>query len=275
MPLELFFHNRDALQAKLDEASKAETIDGDLVADLEVAVQFAKEEHATLKANLDQLLASGEITWDLLWTIFSPNILVYRYHRLVEQDQIMKLRAIRQIKRPLDKTRYWELDCHIVADDGVKFGLANEPFLMRIEEFTGTRKITDLRIFPLQYHVAAGKLRQTALERGRRFSDIIGLRLMTTTGPAMFERMDINRRPIPYSFNSHGRAIIDPAGFRTFNPNLAIMPEVYRVLTRSQLTDEQFIICTPVGLGFCFGAKKWGMHETSKAQFGSTLELTL
>lgn len=123
VPLELFYHNRQALQSKLDEELKAEPMDKNLVADLTVATSFAEEEHTAAITCLEQLLASGEITWELLWTIFPPNVLVYRYHPLVEEDQIMKLRAMRQVKR-VDKSRYWDFDCHVVGDDGIKFGLA-------------------------------------------------------------------------------------------------------------------------------------------------------
>lgn len=204
------------------------------------------------------MLDVGEITWELLWTIFPPNVLVYRYHRLIEQDQVLKLRAIRQVKRP-DKSRYWELSCRIVTDDGVKFGLAYEPFLMEIEEFAGARKITDIRVFPLEHHAEAAEIRAAALSRGRRFAELSETRVMETSGPAMFEKRDSRRQPHVYKFSSHGRTIIDPAGFRSFNPNINFMPDVHKGLSRDTLTEEELVICAPLAFGFCLGNKKWGM----------------
>ncbi len=257
--MELFYHNRRALQEKLEEARKAIPVEEDLVADLTEAAAFAEEEHASTAATLEHLLAAGEITWELLWTIFPPNALVYRYHRLVEQHQIMKLRDMRQTKLQVGKPKCWEFDCHIVVDDGDKFGLAYERFRMEIAEFTGARKITDLRLFPLQWHAKAEELRKAALEQGRRVTELTEPRVAQTSGPAMAEKRDARFKPHIYKFTSHGRAIIDPAGFRSSKSNAVFLPEVHRELSRSDLTDEQLILCTPVALGFSFGDKTWGM----------------
>lgn len=52
--------------------------------------------------------------------------------------------------------------------------------------------------------------------------------------------------------------MIDPVGFRIFQPNCTFNLTVYRRLDRDELSDEQHMICTPVLLGFCFGVKEWG-----------------
>ncbi|KAJ0375685.1 hypothetical protein COL26b_006192 [Colletotrichum chrysophilum] len=252
-----------ALHESLDRARKATPIDEELIADLTETVKFAEEELATTTGNLLQLLDSGEITWDLLWAIFPPNILVYRYHRLIEQNQLLQLRSIQQVFT-FNRPPFWQLSCRIVVDDGVKFGLAYEPFLMMIEEFSGTRKIVDLRIFPLKYHPKAEEIRVEALHHGRRFVALSEPRVMETSGPAMFEKRDSRREAYAFKFASQGRTMIDPAGFRSFNPNINFMPEVHRGLLREELSDEQLTICSPVAFGFCFGNKKWGGFATSR-----------
>jgi hypothetical protein len=53
--------------------------------------------------------------------------------------------------------------------------------------------------------------------------------------------------------------MIDPAVFRRFQPNSTINIPVYSTLEeRDNLGDGQYLICTPVVLGFCFGTKMWG-----------------
>ncbi|KAL3299754.1 P-loop containing nucleoside triphosphate hydrolase protein [Colletotrichum asianum] len=252
-----------ALHESLDKARKSTPIDEELIADLTETVKFAEEELATTTGNLLQLLDSGEITWDLLWAIFPPNILVYRYHRLIEQNQLLQLRSIQQVFT-FNRPPFWQLSCRIVVDDGVKFGLAYEPFLMMIEEFSGTRKIVDLRIFPLKYHPKAEEVRVEALHHGRRFVALSEPRVMETSGPAMFEKRDSRREAYAFNFASQGRTMIDPAGFRSFNPNINFMPEVHRGLLREDVSDEQLTICSPVAFGFCFGNKKWGGFATSR-----------
>ncbi|KAH0432949.1 hypothetical protein CcaCcLH18_06064 [Colletotrichum camelliae] len=263
VPLELFYHNRVALQEQLVKAENSEPKNEELISDLAETVKFAEDDHAINIANLKPLLDAGEITWDLLWAIFPPNILVYRYHRFTEQDQVLKLRTISQHKSR-DKSRYWRLGCHIVADDGIKFGLASEPMFTIIEEFTGARKIADLRIFPLEYHEKGSEIRASALSRGRRLAEFREPRVMETSGSAMFEKRTNRWEAYQIKFPSHGRMIVDPAGFRSVNPNIAFIPEVHARLPRESLTEEQLIICTPVVLGFCFGNSKWGGFAMSR-----------
>ena len=248
----------------MDEARKCEPQDQDLVADLEVAAKFAEEEFQVTTTNLEALISAGDITWNLIWAIFSPNVLLYRHHPLVEEHQVLKLRTITECSN-LDKSKYWMLNSHIVADDGLKFGLAYEPFSMIIDEFDGARKITDLHVYPLKYHVNHAQISADALTRGRRFATLAEPRVMEVSGPAMSEKRDANYRAHPYKFHTHGRAIIDPAGFRLFQPNQEFLPpSVHKKLSREDLTDEQLMICTPVAIGFCFGNKTWGGFSMSR-----------
>lgn len=243
---------------------KGEPQDQDLVAHLEVAARFAREEYEVMTTNLEALLDAGDITWKLLWAIFSPNVLVYRYHPLIEEHQVLKLRTITECTNA-DKSKYWMLNCHIVADDGLKFGLAYEPFSMTIEEFDGARKITDLHVYPLKYHGDHARITADALARGRRFATFKEPRVMEVSGPAMSETRDGNYRAHPFQFHTLGRAIVDPAGFRLFQPNQEFLPpDVHKQLSREGLTEEQLMICTPVTIGFCFGNKRWGGFSISR-----------
>lgn len=52
--------------------------------------------------------------------------------------------------------------------------------------------------------------------------------------------------------------MIDPAAFRTFEPNCHYNLKVHRRLERDRLSDDELAICTPIALGFCFGVKTWG-----------------
>lgn len=243
----------------MDEARKAEPPDGDLTADLEEITKFAEDEFADETANLEHLLKAGEITWELLWTILSPNRLLYRFHPLIEEDQILQLRTVTKIT-PREEVDYWKLSCRIVADDGSKFGLANEPFQMYIDEFSGARKIKDLRIYPLDFHPNGTEKLEHAKQRGRRCRGLSEHSIMELSGSCMFQKEVLfGTRLKAYKFTSQGRAIIDPSGFRDSNPNLNIMPEVHRELSRQELTEDQLALCTPVAFGFCFSNKKWGM----------------
>lgn len=157
------------------------------------------------------------------------------------------------------------LDCHIVADDGVKFGLAYEPSIQAIGEFDDARKITDLHTFPVQYHPDAVRITAAALLQGRRFAQFKAAQVMETSGPAMFQKRDAAFIYHTIKVSTHGRTIVDPAGFRSYNPGLPRMPSVvHRVRSRDALAEEEYIICTPVVLGLCLGTKKWGGFAISR-----------
>ncbi|KAK4223081.1 26S proteasome regulatory subunit 4 [Podospora fimiseda] len=266
-PLQIFYHNTEAFNERLRDAKAADPIDESLVEDLQVAVDFVDDEFRQLRDTLAQLLPSGEITWDLLWTLFPPNSLVYRRHQYIDDDQILKVRSIHVAEDKWDKSKICELNCHVVTDDGVKFGRAIEPFWMYIPEYLGSKPIADLRIFPLKYHPDADKIRAMAVERGRRFVKLKPHQLVQTSGAALSEKRDkFVFRPFPLKLETYGRAIIDPVGFRAFNPQTVFRPTVIRSLARDldQLSEEDLIIITPVTLGFCFGIKKWAGFSLSR-----------
>lgn len=52
--------------------------------------------------------------------------------------------------------------------------------------------------------------------------------------------------------------MIDPGAFRMFQPNSRLILSVSTTLKRAELEEEQYMICTPVIMGFCFRTKQWG-----------------
>lgn len=233
------------------------------MADLKVVLKFIDEDYEMVKQNVKSLLSAGEITWDLLWALFPPNVLVYHYHEHTGQHQILRFRTMKKEKVLIVETRQWVFSCDVIVDDGEKFGVAKEPITLAIPEFKGAWSIEDLLLFPLERHKDREKLQREALERGRRYVAIKGRHLAQTSGFAMFEdRSQDFYRPYLYKFATHGRAIVDASAFRHFNPNVSFIPRVHRSMSRDDLADEQLMICHPVALGFSFGDKKWGEEPT-------------
>jgi hypothetical protein len=55
--------------------------------------------------------------------------------------------------------------------------------------------------------------------------------------------------------------MIDPCAFRMFQPESSLNIPVSTPLKRAEvaeLEEEQYMICTPIVMGFCFGTKQWG-----------------
>lgn len=228
-----------------------------MIIDLETCLEFIEEQHGSNIQNFDSMTQSEEITWDLLWALLTPNALMYHYHELTEQHQVLLLGNIKKKKRQ-DQSWYWDITCNIIADDGVKFGLAKEPLALEINEFDGARKIRDLLLYPLHYVNNEQALRTELIERGKKYAKIKDSMYWEITGSAMQETQNDRFEIKQFKFTTHGRAMADASAFRSFNPNIKFIPSVHRSLERDKLTDDQLLICSPVALGFSFGDKKWG-----------------
>lgn len=184
------------------------------------------------------------------------------------------MRRMRQRHRK-DGTPYWHVMCDMIADDGLKFGytkdlgIASRPDLysdLEIDQYDGVRRIQDLIVYPLEYAVNPAQVRKDLVERGKKYARMIGNTYWETSGPAMRETMNDRYEVNRFKFSTHGRAIVDTASFRTYNPNWVCIPTVQSTLDRTQLTDDQHLICAPFVGGFGFGDKKWGGFPVSRLQ---------
>ena len=270
----LFFHSRFALKDRLSLEEKKEDADASLIADLSVALQYVEEQHGSNITSLGNLLPAKEITWSLLWALFTPNCMMYHFHYYTEQPQVLIMRRIRQRYRK-DGTPFWHVMCDMIADDGLKFGytkdlgIASRPDLnsdLEIDQYDGARSIQDLIVYPLEYAPNPAQIRKDVIERGKKYARMIGNTYWETSGPAMRETMNDRYEVNRSRFSTHGRTMIDTASFRASNPKWSCSPTVQSTLDRTQLTDDQHLICAPFVGGFGFGDKKWGGFAVSRLQ---------
>ncbi|KAL4784385.1 P-loop containing nucleoside triphosphate hydrolase protein [Aspergillus varians] len=253
----LFYHSRFGLKSALEAEKAKDQPDKALLTDLNVALQYIQEDHAQNIANMDSLLKNQEIRWDLCWALFIPGALVYHYHHLTQQAQVLRFRQARQRVRQ-NGVHYWQIICDIVVFDGMKLGFAKLSHF-EIDEFPGARKIYDLIVFPLDFFKGKNAVYKHAVERGKRYCEIRDKTYLECEGPAMREILNKDLEPKQFTFSSFGRAMVDARAFKTFEPNATYNKEVYKQL-ESDLpdNDDDFAICNPVVVGFSFGAKLWG-----------------
>ncbi|KAJ6543108.1 P-loop containing nucleoside triphosphate hydrolase protein [Mycena capillaripes] len=255
------FHSRPALAKKLEEF-KIES-DTALAADIMTALQLIQEEYGSTLGDLD-LLSHQEISYVLLWVLFPPNTLVYRFHSYTEQVQILLARGFEYKKRK-DNSEYAEILCDVMNNDGSSFGFARDK--LEIDAFVGARKIQDLVAFPLVYHPNKQDICDFTIKRGKRFANLATHSYNEISGPAMREsRNQTNWEIMRFKFTTYGRVMIDPVAFRLFEPNCTYNLAVHRRVDRGNLSDEQYMICTPVVLGFCFGVKMWGAFAIDRLE---------
>ncbi|KAJ6488032.1 P-loop containing nucleoside triphosphate hydrolase protein [Mycena sanguinolenta] len=249
------FHCRPGLLKRLDQEKTRPEPDTVLIADLSTALQYIQEDFAALVEKFDKISDSHQISFLDLWALFPPNVLSYRWHIYTEQQQILLTQTFEyRARRSGDLYAY--IECDVINNDGNSFGIARES--IEIDVYRGARRVQDLILFPLDYHPDKEKIREAAIKRGKRFASLPQHSYNNISGPAMKEKTNDRWETRQFKFSTHGRVMIDPKAFRLFEPNCTFNRRVHRTLEQDSLTEDHYMICTPIVLGFCFGVKTWG-----------------
>ncbi|KAG8526543.1 uncharacterized protein KY384_008744 [Bacidia gigantensis] len=193
---------KKAIKAKLQQASKH----------LKVLIDYLDKDYEETKKTLYPLLEKGRITFDLVWALFKSNDIVYTStYGHDEQPRAAKVAYVSKEKSLL-QGEYYDIDTRFLDNDGKRFGIASTT--LDIKHFSGVRPITSLTVYPLKYHPQHEQLKQTLIERGKKFVALKGKQYKAQKGIAYYKG---NCKIIKVFVN--GRVMIDPATFRRLRPN--------------------------------------------------------
>ena len=176
-------------------------------------IEYLTTTHASKLNSLASLLAHDEITFDLLWALYVPRKTVLytlcpvtdepRAVRLTHAELCQKLDPQGAVPAAHDPTGlivgrqdgnqnmqymwrlvvdYVEADVADAADarkgiTSTGFGYAGLGVVLDIPTFTGTRKISELPAFPIQYYAGPGGvdgLKSRLIARGKKWETIAG-----------------------------------------------------------------------------------------------------
>lgn len=205
----MFFHSRHALKTRLLQEEKTTDPDSALISDISIALQYVDEEQGKNIKSLENMLPNNEITWPLLWALFTPNAMLYHFHLYTEQHQVLRMRRMK-IRMRQDHTQYWHIMCDMIADDGLKFGytknlgISNRPDKyqdLEIDEYEGALKIHDLAVYPLELALDPAGIRSEVIERGKKYVCMTRNTYLETCGPAMRETMNDRYEVKRFQFN--------------------------------------------------------------------------
>jgi hypothetical protein len=184
----------------------------------------------------------------------------------------------------------FQLGCQKVDWDGEKFGYATDTFL--ISGFAGTKPITGLEAFPLDFHPNCAAITERLLTRGKLFERYQGYHYKAYNGIGIAKT-----QCGPVKVNVESRIIIDCYAYGRFNPNQGMYLQSLTHSVRSAfshgdndgsdsesyddeyeseidgdvggdvsnskgmrgipLTKEQLILCTPLIRGYALKTKRW------------------
>jgi hypothetical protein len=199
-----------------------------------------------MKDKLDRskdLISNGVMTWDLLWTIFEPGILIY-----LSDSDYEKIRKLQ--KYVIDSgTSSFKTESDYVDWDGKSFGMASES--TEIPVYSGTKKITDLSVYPLAYHQDLAGVQKRCIARGRLFESYKGYHFKAFTKDEDTTRIIVDtsawvkvKKPITLS------KLLDDATYKAPQPDVEPAGE-------GTLSDYQLLIAYAYLRGFNLKEKKW------------------
>ncbi|KAK9418790.1 hypothetical protein SUNI508_07810 [Seiridium unicorne] len=170
------------------------------------------DEMKEMVVEVNDLVKNRVITFEYLWAIFEPGVRIFSSSYIDEVDKgcfyIVDTCNYIQDSRG---TKYLELNVKFVDYNGNKYGFRAAK--LTIEEFVGTRSITELEAYPSEYCPELEHLEAMALDRGHRFQELEGIHYMAYTGLAfwMERKGDLQVR------NIDGRIVVDAASHKHFN----------------------------------------------------------
>ena len=168
-----------------------------------------------IKKTLYPLLEAGKITFELLWTLFRSDTIIYTStYSAPDEPRAFKVQYATK-QSSFMKGTWMEISGSYIDWDGKGFGLGSME--VEIESFKGTRPISSLACYPLKYHEQAEETKATLIERGRKFISLGGQHYKSHKGIGFLKK---GRRILKVSTN--GRVMVDGFTFRRINPNYPI-----------------------------------------------------
>jgi hypothetical protein len=137
-----------------------------------VLCRYLDEDYAETKKTLYPLLKAGNITFDLLWALFKPNTIAYT-STYNDHDNPRCFKVDRATKeQSFMRGEWYSIEGRYLEYDGKNYGLGD--FEAQVDQFKGSRKITSLSTYPLQYHKDAEGIKKQLVNRGKQFVSMTG-----------------------------------------------------------------------------------------------------
>ncbi|KAB2101745.1 hypothetical protein AG0111_0g9661 [Alternaria gaisen] len=179
----------------------------------ELLQEILTKEFKTMIDTSQDMKSKKVMTYEHLWTLFQPGATVF-----ARQDGQETAMTLVETKYGVDCNGvpcFW-LTCKYVDWDGAKFG--SNKINLSISVYTGTRAITSLRVYPIEFHPEGETIRARLIERGAKAETLAGPNYRAYQGVAWRQGQFGNKD----KYNVKGRIVIDTYGWNRFNPAQAI-----------------------------------------------------
>lgn len=198
----MLFHARDDLQKQLKEVDASKISSEEEIFELSALVEFIQQHFSREFYELSEL-PPRHITFDLLWTSFSPHAMLLGSDDL-GQDRVLRVRSSEYKK--MDGSMVFVVETEFVDSDGLNIGFVRSRYTtFIIQQFQGTTALADLPAAPLHLHPSYETIKVDLIARGERILNLHGRRLQEYKGVALGprdkegKRIKFNVSPSPIS----------------------------------------------------------------------------
>ncbi|KZV97815.1 hypothetical protein EXIGLDRAFT_607520 [Exidia glandulosa HHB12029] len=166
------FHSYHGLLRHLEIEQARGVQNADLISDLKaaiypppfIAIRVVTDDQAHNLREHDAIRTTKQVGWSSLTLLFKPNTIVYNFQSDVREDCLLIVREIDLTFIRKDYRRFAVVWCDAIRNDGTSFGYARQHF--EIDEYKGVRGVTDLDIYPIEFHASGESILSSAKRRG-------------------------------------------------------------------------------------------------------------
>lgn len=200
--LPAFEEYRDKLAASKKTASEEDKY---VLASIQVLIDYLYKDWKRTIATIRNLTSHGEITYELLYSVFVPRTIVIT--RCPSSNELRALEVITAAQVCTISGTFLDLTLESVDmvdehDGSTRFGRVRSR--VTIPAFKGTVAINSLDAYPLKYHPSPDELYKVLLDRGRKWASLCEVRHVHYNGTAAIR---VNSKMVRYNLNS--RIMVD------------------------------------------------------------------
>lgn len=167
------FKNHLASLESTYEGSTPSEDEEETINHLRFFIRFMENEHKSTLHEIAALLAEDKITFDLLWAILLPGIILVTNCHLTGEPRAVRLISAVLVEASTFKPKHWLLKCEYVDFTQNMPGIAQ--ISPEILKYDGAMNVTDLNAFPMGpflSETARAELRARLVARGKRYTEL-------------------------------------------------------------------------------------------------------
>lgn len=171
-----FLPNFEAHQRILEKKANASIEEKHIASTIDSLMSYLRTDYRATLATFNHLASHGETTYALLGLLFVPRSTLLTRCPITGELTALTLTSITKVATPCGPV--YQLLCEALDWDPEEKRFIRTQSRVMIPQFEGASKITELDVYPVQFHPREQEMRKTLIERGRKWAQFTGVHHM-------------------------------------------------------------------------------------------------